>query len=107
MDNKTLVSIVMGSDSDLPTMRPAIEALAEFDLRCDVRILSAHRTPDAMLAYGREAADRWVGVEIGGEGIALRAGSDGVFGFGLRNAAIRAHRGKRRKQRGAHARPAR
>ena len=44
-----LVAVTMGSDSDLPTMRGAIEALAEFDVPIEVRILSAHRTPDEML----------------------------------------------------------
>jgi 5-(carboxyamino)imidazole ribonucleotide mutase len=63
-----IVGVVMGSDSDLPTMEAAIEALAEFDVRTEVRILSAHRTPDEMFAYARSAADRGVRVIIAGAG---------------------------------------
>ncbi len=63
-----VVGVVMGSDSDLPTMEPAIAALAEFDVRTEVRVLSAHRTPDAMLAYARTAEERGVAVIIAGAG---------------------------------------
>jgi len=63
-----IVGVVMGSDSDLPTMEAAIAALAEFGVRTEVRILSAHRTPDEMFAYARSAADRGVGVIIAGAG---------------------------------------
>ena len=63
-----LVGVVMGSDSDLPTMEAAIEALKEFDLPLEVRILSAHRTPDEMFDYARTAADRGVRVIIAGAG---------------------------------------
>jgi 5-(carboxyamino)imidazole ribonucleotide mutase len=63
-----LVGVVMGSDSDLPTMRAAVDALAEFGIPCEVRILSAHRTPDEMLAYAREAAGRGLKVIIAGAG---------------------------------------
>jgi 5-(carboxyamino)imidazole ribonucleotide mutase len=62
------VGVVMGSDSDLPTMDAAIEALKEFDLPVEVRILSAHRTPDEMFDYARTAADRGVQVIIAGAG---------------------------------------
>ncbi len=62
------VAVVMGSDSDLPVMQGAIDALAEFDIGAEVRILSAHRTPDEMLAYARAAADRGVKVIIAGAG---------------------------------------
>jgi 5-(carboxyamino)imidazole ribonucleotide mutase len=58
----------MGSDSDLPTMEAAIEALNEFGIACEVRILSAHRTPDEMFDYARTAADRGVRVIIAGAG---------------------------------------
>jgi 5-(carboxyamino)imidazole ribonucleotide mutase len=58
----------MGSDSDLPTMRGAIEALVEFSVPFEVRILSAHRTPDEMLAFAREAAERGLKVIIAGAG---------------------------------------
>lgn len=62
------VGVVMGSDSDLPTMEAAVQVLREFEIPCEVRILSAHRTPDEMFAYAREAADRGVGVIIAGAG---------------------------------------
>jgi 5-(carboxyamino)imidazole ribonucleotide mutase len=58
----------MGSDSDLPTMRAAVDALAEFGIATEVRILSAHRTPDEMLTYARQAAGRGLKVVIAGAG---------------------------------------
>lgn len=63
-----LVGVVMGSDSDLPTMQAAIDALAEFDVRYEVRILSAHRTPLAMLDYAQTAATRGLKVIVAGAG---------------------------------------
>jgi 5-(carboxyamino)imidazole ribonucleotide mutase len=62
------VGVIMGSDSDWPTMRAAAEALAEFDVPHEVRVLSAHRTPEAMLAYAREAAGRGLRVIVAGAG---------------------------------------
>lgn len=62
------VAIVMGSDSDYPTMSGAVEVLREFDIEHEVRVVSAHRTPDAMIAFGHEAADRGVEVIIAGAG---------------------------------------
>jgi 5-(carboxyamino)imidazole ribonucleotide mutase len=64
------VGIVMGSDSDLTVMRAAAEALAEFGIRCEVRALSAHRTPDDTIAWARGAADRGLQVLIAGAGAA-------------------------------------
>jgi 5-(carboxyamino)imidazole ribonucleotide mutase len=66
--NGPLVGVIMGSDSDWPTMRAATEALAEFDVAHEVRVLSAHRTPEAMLDYARAAADRGLRVIIAGAG---------------------------------------
>ena len=63
-----LVGVIMGSDSDWPTMRAAAEALAEFDVAHEVRVLSAHRTPQSMLDYARAAADRGLRVIIAGAG---------------------------------------
>lgn len=63
-----LVGVVMGSDSDLPVMRGAIDMLHEFQVPTEVRILSAHRTPDEMLAYARAAAGRGLQVIIAGAG---------------------------------------
>src|SRR5579875_2197319 len=58
----------MGSDSDLETMRPAAQALAELGVAHEVRVVSAHRTPGDMLAYAAEAADGGLQVIIAGAG---------------------------------------
>ncbi|MFN3707832.1 5-(carboxyamino)imidazole ribonucleotide mutase [Microcella sp.] len=63
-----LVSVVMGSDSDWSVMGDAVAALDEFGIACEVEVLSAHRTPDRMIAYGREAAGRGVRAIIAGAG---------------------------------------
>ncbi|HVV77905.1 MAG TPA: 5-(carboxyamino)imidazole ribonucleotide mutase [Mycobacteriales bacterium] len=63
-----MVGIVMGSDSDWPTMRPAADALAEFGVETEVRVVSAHRTPKDMLEYGASAADRGLKLIIAGAG---------------------------------------
>ncbi len=63
-----LVGVVMGSDSDLATMRGAIDVLDRFGVPREVRVLSAHRTPERMLAYGAEAASRGLQVLIAGAG---------------------------------------
>ena len=62
------VGIVMGSDSDWPVMKAAAEALAEFDIGYEADVVSAHRMPDEMISYGREAADRGLSVIIAGAG---------------------------------------
>jgi 5-(carboxyamino)imidazole ribonucleotide mutase len=62
------VSIVMGSDSDWPVMEAAAAALDEFDVSYDVDVVSAHRTPHQMLAFGSTAADRGTQVIIAGAG---------------------------------------
>ena len=64
----TRVGIVMGSDSDWPTMRAAAEALDEFDVPYEADVVSAHRMPAEMLAYGKEAAGRGLSVIIAGAG---------------------------------------
>jgi 5-(carboxyamino)imidazole ribonucleotide mutase len=58
----------MGSDSDWPTMAGAAEALREFDIPYEVRVLSAHRTPHDMLAWAGDAAGRGLRVVIAGAG---------------------------------------
>lgn len=63
-----IVGIVMGSDSDLPTMEPASDVLADLGVPHEVRVVSAHRTPHEMIAYGGEAADRGIKVIIAGAG---------------------------------------
>ena len=65
---RPVVGIVMGSDSDLPVMREAAAALAELGVAHEVRVVSAHRTPAAMLEYGRTAAARGLRVVIAGAG---------------------------------------
>jgi len=62
------VAIVMGSDSDLPVMRPAAEVLDEFGVEWEMHILSAHRTPEETLGYARSAAANGVQVIIAGAG---------------------------------------
>ena len=62
------VGIIMGSDSDWPVMKLAAEACDEFGVTYEVGIVSAHRTPDRMLAYGHEAAGRGLKVLIAGAG---------------------------------------
>ncbi|MCW2615866.1 MAG: phosphoribosylaminoimidazole carboxylase, catalytic subunit [Frankiales bacterium] len=63
-----LVGVVMGSDSDWPVMSGAAQALAEFDVPYEVRVLSAHRTPRDMLDWSESAADRGLRVVIAGAG---------------------------------------
>jgi 5-(carboxyamino)imidazole ribonucleotide mutase len=62
------VGIVMGSDSDWPVMKDAAEALAEFDVAFEADVVSAHRMPEEMLAYGKDAAGRGLSVIIAGAG---------------------------------------
>src|SRR5712691_11176667 len=63
-----LVGIAMGSASDLPTLQPAADILARFGVAHELRVLSAHRTPEAMAAYAREAVSRGLKVLIAGAG---------------------------------------
>ncbi len=63
-----VVGVVMGSDSDWPTMKAATEALDEFGVPHEANVVSAHRMPHEMLAYGREAAGRGLRVVIAGAG---------------------------------------
>jgi 5-(carboxyamino)imidazole ribonucleotide mutase len=63
-----LVGLIMGSDSDWPVMSAAAEALREFGIEHEVRVVSAHRTPREMLEYASGAADRGLRVIIAGAG---------------------------------------
>lgn len=63
-----VVGIIMGSDSDLPVMRGAAEMLDRFGVAYEIRIVSAHRTPDDMAEYGRTAHERGLRVIIAGAG---------------------------------------
>ena len=62
------VAVIMGSDSDLPTLAPAVELLQRFGVACEVRVLSAHRTPLEMVAFAQAAAGRGLRVIIAGAG---------------------------------------
>ena len=63
-----LVAVVMGSDSDLPIMALAAQALDELEVAHEIRVISAHRTPHDMLRYADEARDRGLRVIIAGAG---------------------------------------
>ena len=63
-----VVAVVMGSDSDWSVMTNASAALSEFGVAHEVEVVSAHRTPEKMIAFGREAADRGIRVIIAGAG---------------------------------------
>jgi 5-(carboxyamino)imidazole ribonucleotide mutase len=63
-----LVGIIMGSDSDWPTMEAAYKVCQEFEIPCEVRVVSAHRTPDDMARYAKSAHQRGLGVIIAGAG---------------------------------------
>lgn len=67
-DHAPLVGVIMGSDSDLRVMQDAVDVLVEFDVPHEVRILSAHRTPDAVADYARAAAGRGVRAIVAGAG---------------------------------------
>jgi len=62
------VGIIMGSISDLETMKPAAEILAEFGVPTEMKVVSAHRTPEAMVTYARTAVARGLKVIIAGAG---------------------------------------
>src|ERR1700758_4427835 len=65
---KTLVSIVMGSDSDLEIMRESAKALDEFGITYEIDVTSAHRSPDRTAEYARKAASRGIRVIVAGAG---------------------------------------
>lgn len=67
---KSFVAILMGSDSDAETMQTAVETLDKFGIAREVRVLSAHRTPDATHAYVKEADSRGCAVFIAAAGMA-------------------------------------
>ncbi len=67
-NSQPLVGIIMGSKSDWETMRHAVETLQELGVPHEVRVVSAHRTPDQMFAYAETAAERGIEVIIAGAG---------------------------------------
>ena len=68
MSKNPVVSIIMGSDSDLPIMKQAAEILEQFNIAIEVTIVSAHRTPDRLMKFSKEAAARGIKVIIAGAG---------------------------------------
>jgi 5-(carboxyamino)imidazole ribonucleotide mutase len=66
--NQPLIGIIMGSDSDLPTMQGAIAICEQFGVAYEVAIVSAHRTPERMVEYGQQAHQRGLKVIIAGAG---------------------------------------
>ncbi len=68
MSEQPLVGIVMGSDSDWPVMSAAADACAEFGIAYEADVVSAHRMPEDMVAYGRQAHTRGLKVIIAGAG---------------------------------------
>ncbi len=68
MSDQPVVGVVMGSDSDLPVMQSAVDVLGELGVPHEVRVTSAHRTPEEMIEYGKDAAGRGIKVIIAGAG---------------------------------------
>lgn len=68
------VAIIMGSDSDLPVVTPAITQLKELDIETEVRVMSAHRTPKQAQEFSESAADNGFGVIIAAAGMAAHLG---------------------------------
>lgn len=67
-NNNPQVGVIMGSDSDWPTMRDACDILDVFGINYEKKVVSAHRTPDDMADYGKSARDRGIKVIIAGAG---------------------------------------
>ena len=68
------VAIIMGSDSDLPVVTPAIKQLRELNIETEVRVMSAHRTPQEAHEFSKNAADNGFGVIIAAAGMAAHLG---------------------------------
>lgn len=68
MGDRVTVGVIMGSDSDFDVMSAAHDALDEFGVEHEVRVVSAHRTPEGMVEYARQAAGRGLKVIIAGAG---------------------------------------
>lgn len=67
-NEQPVVGVIMGSDSDWPTMKEACDILDQFNVPYEKRVVSAHRTPDDMAQYGTTACDRGIKVIIAGAG---------------------------------------
>lgn len=68
MNTAPIIGIVMGSDSDLPTMQAAADTLTLFNIPFELTVVSAHRTPDRMVQYAKTARERGLKVIIAGAG---------------------------------------
>ncbi len=68
MSDSPIVGVIMGSDSDLDVMKVAADTLKEFGVPCELRVISAHRTPDVMTEYAARAVERGLKVIIAGAG---------------------------------------
>jgi len=68
MSNEPKVGVIMGSDSDWPTMKDACDILDAFGVAYEKKVISAHRTPDDMAEYGKSARERGIKVIIAGAG---------------------------------------
>jgi 5-(carboxyamino)imidazole ribonucleotide mutase len=66
--DQPIVGVIMGSISDLETMQPAADVLEEFGVHCEVKVVSAHRTPEGMVQYAKSACERGLRVIIAGAG---------------------------------------
>ena len=85
-----MVSIIMGSRSDLEVMREAVDMMSEFGIAHELVVVSAHRTPERMFEFGRTAAQRGVKVIIAGAGGADACAQDAI-GIGKRAAPVGIH----------------
>ena len=65
---KPLIGVIMGSDSDLPVMKEATDILKQFNIPFEVKIISAHRSPEILAKYGNEAHKRGIKIIIAGAG---------------------------------------
>lgn len=74
MTDEPLVGIVMGSDSDWPLVKKAFDTLKDFGVACEVRVISAHRTPDLAAEYSKTAAERGLKVILSAAGGAAHLG---------------------------------
>jgi 5-(carboxyamino)imidazole ribonucleotide mutase len=68
MSDSPIVGVIMGSDSDLDVMKVAADTLKEFGVPCELRVVSAHRTPDVMAEYATSAVERGLKIIIAGAG---------------------------------------
>jgi 5-(carboxyamino)imidazole ribonucleotide mutase len=67
---QTLVAVLMGSESDRDTMQEAVTALEEAGIACEMHVMSAHRTPDTVADFARNAAARGIKIIVAGAGLA-------------------------------------